>query len=289
MTKPTVTVAPIREEDLPAVARFLHTHLNPRVPPAAWIAAIDVPWTVDRPNAGFMLRDDTSIVGAHIAYYSVRTIGGQPERFCNLGAWCVLPEYRFHALRLLKSLLAQEGYHFTDLSPSGSVVGINTRLGFQFLDTATAIVPNLPWPSAPHRCVITSDPSAIAGTLTGADLQLYRDHARTEAARHLLLRRGEEIGYVLFRMDRRKGSPPMFASILHSTAPDLLRAMLRPVGRYLLFHHRAVAMLIERQVLDPLPRMAPTVESPRRKMFRSHSLRATDIDYLYSELLSLAW
>ena len=58
-------------------------------------------------------------------------IDGRVERFCNLGAWCVLPEHRFHALRLLKALLAQDGYHFTDLSPSGNVVGLNERLGFR--------------------------------------------------------------------------------------------------------------------------------------------------------------
>ena len=32
-------------------------------------------------------------------------------------------EHRFHSLRLLKALLAQDGYHFTDLSPSGNVAG----------------------------------------------------------------------------------------------------------------------------------------------------------------------
>ena len=96
-----------------------------------------------------MLLDGDRIVGAHLAFYSRADDRRPPERFCNLGAWCVLPEYRFHGLRLLKALLAQEGYHFTDLSPSGNVVGLNKRLGFEFLDTTTALVPNLPWPSLP--------------------------------------------------------------------------------------------------------------------------------------------
>ena len=118
-----VEVRPIGATDVVAVSEFLHAHLNERVPVAAWARALDVPWPVERPNAGFMLLDDGDVVGAHLAYYSERTISGRRERFCNLGAWCVLPEFRFHALRLLKALLAQDGYHFTDLSPSGSVVG----------------------------------------------------------------------------------------------------------------------------------------------------------------------
>ena len=75
-----------------------------------------------------MLLDGDTIVGAHLAFYSERMIEDRRERFCNLGAWCVQPDYRFHSLRLLKALLAQEGYTFTDLSPSGNVIGVNEKL-----------------------------------------------------------------------------------------------------------------------------------------------------------------
>ena len=121
-----------------------HAHLNASVPPAAWARALDVPWSVDRPNAGFMLVAGDAVVGVQLAFYSERIVDGRAERFCNLGAWCVLEEHRFHAMRLLKALLAQDGYHFTDLSPSGNVVGVNERLGFRFLDTTTVLMPNLP-------------------------------------------------------------------------------------------------------------------------------------------------
>ena len=118
-----------------------------------------------------MLLDGDEVVGAQLAFYSERSIDGRRERFCNLGAWCVLPEYRFHSLRLLKAALGQQGYHFTDLSPSGNVVDINSRLEFRFLDTTTILVPNLPWPSRPGRSVISSDPALIERTLTGRDLR----------------------------------------------------------------------------------------------------------------------
>ena len=173
----TVSVAPITaDDDVRGAAEFLQVNLNQRVSADQWEYAVDVPWAVESPNAGFMLLDDDEIVGVQLAFYSERTIHGRCERFCNLGAWCVLPAYRFHSLRLLKAALGQTGYHFTDLSPSGNVVGINAKLGFRFLDTTTALVPNIPWPSWPGRDVISSDPELIERTLTGRELQIHRDH-----------------------------------------------------------------------------------------------------------------
>ena len=286
--RPTITIAPITEADVGPVAEFLHVHLNARVPVEAWRRAVDVPWPVERPNAGFMLLEDDTIVGAHLAFYSERLIDGRRERFCNLGAWCVLPPFRVQGLRLLKALLAQEGYHFVDLSPSGNVVGLNSRLGFRFLDPASTLVPALPWPPAPWRRQITADPAVLERTLTGRELQLYRDHAGAAAARHLLLRRGDRWCYVIFRKDRRKGLPG-FASILHVSNPALFCRMTRPLSAHLLAHHGVLAMLIDRAVVDCHPRLSVAFESPRRKMFCSPTLASTQIDYLYSELVCLSW
>lgn len=283
-----VQVKPITDADVRPVGEFLEAHLNDRVTSEVWADALDVPWSVDRPNAGFMLVDDDAVVGAHLAFYSERMIDGRPERFCNLAAWCVRPEYRFHGLRLLKALLAQDGYHFTDLSPSGSVVGINSRLGFTFLDTATALVPNLPWPSRPGRHVISSDPRLIERTLTGRDLELYRDHATAGAARHLVLISDDEWCYVVFRKERRKGLS-VFATVLHVSNPALFRKLLRPLGSHLLLRHRAAAMLVEDRVVGARPGLAFALRSPRRRMFRSAELEPAQIDYFYSELVCVPW
>ena len=282
-----VRACPITDGDLERVGRFLHEHLNGNVTAEAWARAVDVPWTVDRPNGGFMLLDDETVVGVNLAFYSERVIEGRRERFCNLGAWCVLPEYRFHSLRLIKALLAQDGYHFTDLSPSGNVLGLNERLGFEYLDTRASLIPILPRPSWTGRHVISADPEVIARTLTGDALELYRDHAAT-AARHLVLIRGDEWCYVVFRKDTRK-RVRAFASILHVSHPEVFRSMTGPLGRYLLRHHSVVAMLADERVAGGRPRLAIELRSPRRKMFRSASLAPNHIDYLYSELVCVSW
>ena len=275
------------------MAAFLHEHLNQRVSAQAWARAVRVPWRVDAPNHGFMLvdgdePDGARLVGAYLAFYSTRVIDGQTERFCNLGAWCVLPEHRFGGLRLVKTMLAQEGYHFTDLSPSGSVVALNTRMGFSFLDTTTVLMPNLPWPTLPGGGSITSDPAVLERTLTGVDGQLYRDHADAAGARHLLLRRGEQWCYVIFRKDRRKNLP-VFASLLYVSEPRLFAAMARRVSRHLLLRHGVLACLAEPRIVGSRPSPAVLLGTGRRKMYRSASLKADQIDDLYSELTCVAW
>jgi len=283
-----IQVRPITAADTARVGAFLHAHLNQRVAAEHWAAALDVPWTVDQPNAGFMLLDDETVVGAYLAFYSEREIDGRPERFCNLAAWCVLPRYRLHSLRLLKALLAQDGYHFTDLSPSGNVVDVNRRLGFRFLDTTTMLVPNLPWPSLPGRGAISSDPAVIERTLAGRDLALYRDHVATAAAHHLVLIRGGESCYVVFRKERYRRVPG-FATILHVSNPDLFRGMTRPLARHLLLRHGAVGTLVEARIAARPPRPSVQVQPPRRRMFLSPRLAPSDIDYLYSELVCVSW
>ena len=283
-----VRVAPITKACIGPVAEFLHANLNQRVASEHWAEAIEVPWDVDQANAGFMLVDAGQVVGIQLAFYSERVIQGRRERFCNLGAWCVLPGYRPHSLRLLRRALDQDDHHFTDLSPSGSVVDINARLGFRFLDAATVLAPNLPWPGGARGASISSDPEVIERTLTGRELKLYRDHARAPAARHLVLIRGADHCYVIFRKERYKRLRA-FASVLYVGNSRLYRELARPLARHLLFHHGAVATLAEPRVVGHRPRPSFGIKAPRRRMFLSPHLDPRDVDYLYSELVCVAW
>jgi len=281
-------VAPIGDADLDRVGDFLHKNLNSRISPRDWAEAIRPPWSVESPNHGFMLLDDGQIVGVYLAFYSERVIDGRNERFCNLAAWCVLPEYRLHALKLLAALLRQPGYHFVDLSPSGNVVQINERLKLEHLDTTTALMPNLPWPSLPGRYRITSEPAIIDSVLKGTELQIYRDHAHARAAVHLVMIHGDEHCYVIFRRDRRRGLP-LFASVLYVSNPSLFAKMAGVFGRHLLLGYGMPFTLLELRVVGGQPRGSFRLKSTRAKMFKSDLLQPNQIDNLYSELVCVAW
>lgn len=279
---------PITHADVSAVSDFLHRNLNHGVTRTTWESALLAPWSAGSPNHGFFLRAGTDVVGVYLAFYSQRSIQGQPVRICNLAAWCVGEEHRSQGLRLVRALLGQRGYEFTDLSPSGNVVELNHRLKFQDLDTATDLSLNLPWPLRSRRFRIVSDPDQIAELLQGRDLEIFADHRSSTAARHLVVVRGDDRCYVMFRRDRRK-KLPLFASYLYVSDRQLFRAAARVIGRHLLLRHRIPVTLAERRMVGRGTSPSVALRTPRPKMFRSNILQADQVDYLYSELAWVAW
>lgn len=283
-----VDVRPIREIDAAAVSAFLHDHLNSRVSPAAWRAILAPPWNAAAPNHGFQLVAGDTILGVYVAVYSEREVDGETRRFCNLAAFCVLEDYRAHSIRLMRAILAQKGYEFTDFSPSGNVTALNKRLGFVALDTTTRLTPNLP--RLPRRgLTVSDDPAVVTGVLTGQDAHVYRDHLGAAAARHIVVVARGEYGYLVVRKDRRKRIP-FFASPLYVGGNrDLLRRAWPHIGSHLLIRHAALATLAEGRVLGFLPTVGVDLGTPRAKMIRSKTVPGEAVDYLYSELTLLEW
>jgi hypothetical protein len=288
----TVELSPITDADVTAVADFLSAGYDDQIPWAR--SKLAGPWKVDAPNHGFMLRDGQRIVGVHLAFYSERLIAGTMERFCDLGTWFVLPEFRFHSLRLIKAVLAQDGYHFKALTPMKKVPAIHARLGFRYLDTSAVLIPNLPWPSIPGRTTVSADPAVIERTLTGAELELYHDHSEAMATHHLVLIRSQHSCYVMYRVTRPQGIP---LAIIHFVSnPELFRRAIFPLTRHLLFRHRVLMTYAERRNARCRPALSVKVtprpkryQAPWPKLYRSASLEPDQIDDLYSEFLCLPW
>ncbi len=280
----TVELSPITDADVAAVADFLHFNYKDRIPWAR--SGLAGPWQVEAPNHGFMLHNGQRIVGVHTAFYSDRLVAGRMERFCDLGTWFVLPEFRFYSIRLIQALLAQDGYHFTALTPSHKVVSIHTRLGFRALDTSAALIPSLPWPTPPGRTTISADPDVIESTLAGTELELYHDHAQALAARHIVLLCGADSCYVMYRETRLRGVP--LAVIVHVSDPQLFHRAILAFTRHLLVRHRLLATLAELRIIGRRPPLSLKVTSGP-KMYRSADLEPDQIDDLYSEFVCIPW
>jgi hypothetical protein len=284
----SVEIKPITDADLQAVGEFLHRDIGSAVATAEWRRAMTPTWDVEQPNHGYFLLDDGRVVGAYLALYSERMIDGRPRRICNLGIWCVADEHRASGLRLLRSLLRQRGYTFTDLTPNPTVVALNSRLGFATLDTARALVPNMPWPFRSRGVRVVDDPEEIDGLLTGQDQTIYRDHAAT-AAHHVVLVKGDRSCYVMFRRDLgRFKRLAYFASILYVSDPDLFRDYAPYFYRYLLLRRRIPLTLAEIRAVKHRPARSIMVQGPT-KMYLSEDLQPEQIDYLYSELTCFRW
>lgn len=281
-------VRPIRMDDVPAVSDFLHRHLNTHVAPEAWARLLTPPWSSPADIRGYQLVTGERIVGAYAAVYSTRERGDEVLRVCNLAAFCVLEDYRTQSLLLVRAMLKQPGYLFTDLSPSGNVVAMNERLGFQRLDTSTRLTLNLPRPGR-RGIRLSQDLDAIERTLTGADARVLADHRDAPAAQHLIVTDGARYAYLIFRTDRRKRLP-IFATPLYVGGDrDLLEQAWGSVASRLLMTHGLVATLAEQRVLGFSPRVGVALAHPRPKMFRGEGVSSGDIDYLYSELTLVRW
>lgn len=283
MQKPIVQS--IQDDDVERVAAFLHAHLNRRVPPRAWTVLLRPPWAHRGPNRGFQLLAGDEVVGVYAAVYSVSRTG---RAVCNLAAFCVLDEHRGHSLQLLRALIGQQGFVFTDLSPSGSVPALNARLGFEHLDTATRLAINVPLP-ARRTSRLSDRPEDIRALLHADDAQVYEDHRRAPAARHLVVRSGEGYAYLMYRRVRRKRLGIFAAPIFVGGDPTLLREAWPQVAARLV-RHGMPATLAEERVLGFMPPgPGRQLRAPRPRMFRGHGVEASDIDYLYSELPLLDW
>src|SRR4051812_20072581 len=267
-----VEVEPITDADMQAVAEFLHFGMGSEVSAADWHRAMTPPWDVTQPNHGYLLRESGRVVGAYLALYSERMIDGRPRRICNLGVWCVADEHRATGLRLLRSLLRQKGYTFTDLTPNSNVVALNTRLGFAALDTARALVPNMPWPVRSRGVRVVDTPNEIDRLLCGRDQTIYRDHAAT-AAHHVVLVKGDRSCYVIFRRDLgRIRRLAYFASILYVSDPDLFLDCAPIFYRYLLLRRRIPMTLAETRVVEHRPARSMMLPGPT-KMYLSEDLQ----------------
>jgi hypothetical protein len=279
-----VQVSPITADDTADVAEFLHIHHNNRV---LWRNAFaSVPWSAHAPNHGFMLHDNGRVVGTLLALYSERLIDDRTERFCNLGSWCVLPDYRSRSLALLHALLAQDDYHFTVLSPNEDSQEILAWLKFRPLNPSAVIVPHLPLPFRGRRAEIVTDPCRIDTLLHGTDLTLYRDHSRAGATHQLVIVRGDKACHVMYRVSRHP-SGARTAVLQRVNDPALFRQALIPLTRHLLLRHGLVATVADLTMIGEKPVLAFTSQR-RPRMYRSATLAPDQIDELYSELVCVS-
>jgi hypothetical protein len=282
---PRTVVAPITDSDLERVGRFLHEHLDPRVSAATWARSAVPSWRAPVDDHGHLLVEGDRVVGVYLAFHSERVVGGERRHVCNLAAWCVLESHRAHGARLLRAQLARKDAVFTDLSPSGSVLELNRRLGFTDLDTATVMVPCLPVPTPGVRVV--TRPGQLHALLDGRDREIYRDHRGSAAARHVVITTSEGQCYVMYRKVRRKGRRG-FATLLHVSDPELLRRHAGALSRHLL-RHGVLVLLAELRLIGEAPRLSRRLSTPRPKMFRGAGVAPGDIDDLYSELTNVPW
>jgi hypothetical protein len=278
------SIEPITDELLPEFCRFLQANMPVSRSAEEWENSLRLQWMPSRPNFGFILREDAgAIVGGIGAFYADRAIRGRAEKFCNITSWCVQDAYRQQSMRLAMAVIAQPGYHFTDFSPT-KVVG-NTLKFFKFkeLDERQAVILN--WPSISFgRARVRYEPSQIEATLTGTDLQTYRDHCGFPLLKHVVLGPPDAACHVIYRSGYLKGLAT--ANILFVADRDRFTRHFRQFSTHL-FSKGVWLTVAELRMLPKIPWPAKVRGGFNRKVYLSSTLGEQDIDYLYSEQVAL--
>jgi hypothetical protein len=282
----SIRVEPIQETDLPVVSAFLHENLSQRFTPEAWRNALIHPWSEQRPNFGVQMRDGDKLVGVLCAIYSDQTIGGRTEKFCNPHSWCVLKDYRNHGIGLVLSIVKQQGYHFTMLTPNPKVAQIFRGLRFRDLGTPTVTFPNLPAPlAALSGTFAESSTQRIAERLAEPVRRDFELHREIPWLTFVAFGRGTDVCLVAFKRIRWKRMP--CAWLMHVSDPEAFDRHVGTLRNHLLFRHGLLVSYVEKRFLSRAPRVAYHGTRTQAKLYLSRELKDTQIRDLYSELVAL--
>lgn len=280
MAKPIIE--PINDQNLPEFAAFLESNMPVSRSAQDWIAGLQKSWSETRPNYGFLMRDDGPIVGGIGAFYADRIIRGQKERFCNITSWCVLDSHRKYSMQLAMNVVAQEGYHFTDFSPTKVVAGTLQFFKFKSMDEAVVVTPNLPLPF--HAGQAVADPVEIERCLKGEMLKVWKDHAEFSWLRHVIVGKPDDWCHVIYKRAQFKGLPS--ANIIYISNSQTYGRYSSCLSTYF-FWQGMMTTHIERRMLAKVPKLAAVRVGFNAKQFFSGTLESSDVDYLYSETVAL--
>ena len=245
------TLEPIGDSDLLAFCQFLTEHLSSERSAEQWAQAFRQNWGVDKPNNGFLIRDQGRIVGGIGAIYAERIIRGRPERFCNITSWCVLEAYRAQSMRLAMAVVSQPGFHFTDLTPTEVVSKTLQFLKFKPMNERHAVWPNIPWPFSRLRGVrVITELDRIEEVLTVMDAKVFRDHRHLPWLRHAAVGRPGAYCHVVWKPNRLKSVPG--AMVLAFSDAELFLRYRLAIGAYLL-QQGCLYTRVESRLLPRLP------------------------------------
>jgi len=295
-----VHVRPVEVRDIELICAMLHRAgfeggEVDRVKPEIWRNLFDYGWLEQKPDRGFVLVDNTRIVGFLGTIYAKREINGKVGLTCNLSSWYVEPRYRGWGAALLRAALRDVSVTYISLTPNPLSEQVFKMLGFSELsDSMLALPPFLHAGTFRHaRPRISFDPDDVRASLNDRQRSIFDDHAPYDCLQ-LAVQDGPEHAYIVVK--RRVMPVPKLASLLHAgmtmpcseilhcSNPPLLTRHLERVKLAILWRQRTVLLLAETR---RFPRRLHGATMKERASYRSRLFDASELDKLYSEFVLL--
>ena len=247
-----VTLREIFDKDLEDVYYFLSKNFDPGVKLDIWHSAFNRSWMHEKPNNGFMLKENEAVVGVFCALYSQRQTRKGIQNVCNTSTWFVLDTYRSHSLELMAAMLGQKGFLFTSLSTSPNMHELHRQFGFQSYVTTLIAIPNLPKLNYfSKKLEILIDPEFTSKWLDAHIKQISIDHMDIPTVQQIVFRTSNETLLVIFDIRTVRGVRT--TNIFYLSNPDMFYENQYEICSYFLFHNHTLFTRIHRCSMSKVP------------------------------------
>ena len=247
-----------------------------------WRSLFKFHWDDSQNYFGYVMYDGDTAVGFLGLLFSRRVVKDKINNFCNISSWIVKKEYRRQSLHLLLPILELDNYTITVLTCNAGTYFITKKLGFVDLELGQRVILPLPFllKSKPSTNIIF-DHSEIEKQLEGETLKIYHDHRNLNCF-HILICGPKGICYLVGARTIKKNIP--LAHIHYVSDHRVFSSHISAVSGRLCWKIKVIGLLVDERLLQRetiFPSIHFSLTHPR--VYKSNTLKSSDIDLLYSE------
>ena len=277
-----VILREIFDEDLEDVYYFLSSNFDRELKLDIWHSAFRNPWMPEKPNNGFMLEENGTVVGVLCALYSQRQTKKGIRNVCGNSTWYVLDTYRSHSLKLMAALLDQKGFFFTALSVTQELYEIHRRFKFQSKVTTLIAIPNLPKLNYfSKKLEILIDPESTSKCLDGHIKQISIDHMDIPTVHQVVFRTSDETLLVIFDICTVRGLRA--TNILYLSNPEMFYQNQNEICSYFLLHNYTLFTRIHRCSMSKVPTFSFEIKRNITLFYNGDIKELPFPEFIYSE------
>jgi len=247
-----------------------------------WERLFKLHWDDSQNYFGYVMYDGDTAVGFLGLLFSRRVVKDKINNFCNISSWIVKKEYRRQSLHLLLPILELDNHTITVLTCNAGTYFITKKLGFIDLEIGQRVILPLPFlPKSKPSINIIFDHSEIEKQLKGETLKIYHDHRNLNCF-HILICGPKGICYLVGARTIKKNIP--LAHIHYVSDHRVFSSHISAVSGRLCWQIKVGGLLVDERLLQRetiFPSIHFSLTHPR--VYKSNTLKSSDIDLLYSE------
>jgi len=279
-----VTLREIFDDDLQDVYYFLSSNYDPELKWDIWRSAFCRSWMPEKPNNGFMLVENQTIVGVLCALYSQQQTKKGIRNVCHNSTWFVLDTYRSHSLKLMVALLGQKGFFFTAMSVNQELYEIHRRFKFQSKVTNLIAIPNLPKLNYfSKRLEILVDPESISRSLDSHIKQISIDHTDIPTVQQIVFRTSNDTLLVIFDIRNVRGVPA--TNIFYLSNRDMFSQHRKEICSYFLLHNHTFFTRIHQCSMSKVPKFSLKIKHDVTFFYYGDITELSFPEFIYSEYI----